>query len=179
MVRPWPGAASVEEVNAWQSEIARIIRETEAGLPNQHLIAGQEAFAYAVPDDSQRAGPDVYQFADTSFDAMDFDLVNMHPLSNMVLRDKRYNVGQFMMAQLRLKNLRQYCLGLSSEKKPFNLDEDNCRHTVQGFQRLDHPPQARLDHAFLWRSLRHDRLLDHQLLPPLARPNPSAVCAHG
>lgn len=121
-----PGSPTTDEVNDWQAAIARIIRETEAGLPNRHLIAGQEAFAYTLPDESQRSGPDVHQFADGTFDRLAFfDVANMHPLSNMVYRGRHYDLGQFMSGQLRLRNLRQYCLDLYREAKPLNLDEDN------------------------------------------------------
>lgn len=120
-----PGAPSLEEVNDWQMAIAGLIRETEANLPCRHLIAGQEAFAYQLPEDSRRSGPDVYQFADQSFASLAFDVVNMHPLSNMVYRGQYYDLGQFMQGHLRLRNLRQYCLDLYQEGKPLNLDEDN------------------------------------------------------
>jgi hypothetical protein len=121
-----PDSPTVEEVNAWQMAIAEVIRQTEARLPNRHLIAGQEAFAYRLPDESRRCGPDVHQFADQSFDTLAFDVVNMHPLSNMIYRGKHLDLGQFMMARLRLRNLRQYCRDLYQERKPLNLDEDNC-----------------------------------------------------
>ena len=116
---------TLEEVNAWQMAIGDVVRRTEASLPKQHLIAGQEAFAYRLPDESRRSGPDVHQFADLTFDTLAFDVVNMHPLSNMVYRDRYYDLGQFMQAQLRLRNFRQYCLDLYHEQKPLNLDEDN------------------------------------------------------
>lgn len=116
---------TLEEVNAWQTAIAEVVRRTEATLPNQHLIAGQEAFAYHLPDESRRSGPDVHQFADRSFEMPAFDVVNMHPLSNMVYHDTYYDLGQFMHAQLRLRAFRQYCLDLYQERKPLNLDEDN------------------------------------------------------
>jgi len=120
-----PGAPTLEEVNDWQMALAGLIRTTEAALPQQHLIAGQEAFAYTWPDESRRSGPDVFQFADQSFAALDFDVVNMHPLSNMVYRGEHYNLGAFMQGQLCLSRFRQYCLDLYPERKPLNLDEDN------------------------------------------------------
>ena len=120
------GSPTLDEVNEWQAALAQIVRETESSLPNRHLIAGQEAFAYSLADESQRAGPDVHQFADKSFDTLDFlDVVNMHPLSNMVYRGRHYDLGQFMAGRLRLGSLRQYCLDLRQETKPLNLDEDN------------------------------------------------------
>ena len=120
-----PEAPTLEEVNDWQMAIAEVVRRTEADLSRQHLIAGQEAFAYSLPDESRRSGPDVHQFADRSFDTLGFDVVNMHPLSNMVYREQYYDLGQFMSARLRLDALRQYCLDLYAERKPLNLDEDN------------------------------------------------------
>ena len=92
----------------------------------RYLIAGQEAFAYSLPDESQRTGPDVHQFADQTFDTLTFfDVANMHPLSNMIYRGRHYDLGQFMCGRLCLRNLRQYCLDLYQEPKPLNLDEDN------------------------------------------------------
>ncbi len=121
-----PGSPGVDEVNQWQAALAQVVRETEAGLPLKHLISGQEAFAYSLPDESGRSGPDVHQFADQTFDTLAFfDVANQHPLSNMVWRGRHYDLGQFMSAQLRLENLQRYCLDLYSQPKPLNLDEDN------------------------------------------------------
>ena len=36
-----PGSPSPDDVNAWQRQIAGLIREMESSLPNQHLVAGQ------------------------------------------------------------------------------------------------------------------------------------------
>jgi len=99
------------------------MRETEADLPKQHLIAGQEAFAYKLPDD-ERNLLDVHQFADRSFASDEYEVVNMHPLSNMKLRGEQYHLGRFMQAELHLEAYRQYCLDLYAEPKPLNLDED-------------------------------------------------------
>ena len=120
-----PGLPTLEEVNQWQMALREVVVEAEADLPHKHLIAGQEAFAYSLPDESGRSGPDVHQFADRSFDSLGFDVVNMHPLSNMIHRGRHYDLGQFMRGRLRLDALRQYCLHLYRERKPFNLDEDN------------------------------------------------------
>ncbi len=57
------GAPTLAEVNAWQEALAREVRAVD----DTHLIAGQEAFAYRLPDESRRSGPDVFQFADASF----------------------------------------------------------------------------------------------------------------
>lgn len=118
-----PSAPTVDEVNDWQAAIAAIIRETEAKLPRQHLLAGQEAFAYTHQLPEQAA---VRQLSDRSFKDFPVDIVNMHPLPNMTYAGKVYNLGQFMSAELRLRELQRYCLDTYQEGKPLNLDEDNC-----------------------------------------------------
>ncbi len=118
-------APEPEEVNEWLESMIRVVREIEATLPNQHLIAGQEAFAYKLKE--EEFNPiDVHQFSARSFGEMDYDVVNMHPLSNMKYAGKTYNLGRFMHAQMRLREYRDYCLDLYREPKPLNLDEDNC-----------------------------------------------------
>lgn len=56
---------------------------------------------------------------------MDYDVVNMHPLSNMWHKGKNYDLGMFMRGSLHLRQLRDYCLAVYSEQKPLNFDEDN------------------------------------------------------
>ncbi|MFH0797549.1 MAG: cellulase family glycosylhydrolase [Candidatus Omnitrophota bacterium] len=118
-----PDAPKVAEVNDWQIAIAQLIRETEARLPHQHLIAGQEAFAYfhRLPETGA-----VQQLSDRSFQDFPIDIVNMHPLPNITYGGEVYNLGQFMSGELRLRELRRYCLDTYREGKPLNLDEDNC-----------------------------------------------------
>ena len=118
-------APSPDGVNDWLAALNSVIRQTEAALPKQHIVAGQEAFAYKLPDESQNL-LDVHQFADRSFSSEEYDVVNMHPLSNMKHQGKQYNLGRFMQAQLHLEAYRQYCLDLYARPKPLNLDEDNC-----------------------------------------------------
>jgi len=113
-----PGVAAsppLGEVDAWQTELAKVIRETEAKLPRQHLIAGQEAYKH----DGTRQG------SDKSFRDMFFDVVNIHPLPNTVHAGVTYGLGQFMSKQLRLQALRDFCLSAYGERKPLNCDEDN------------------------------------------------------
>jgi hypothetical protein len=121
-----PQDPTLEEVNAWQRAIAAVIREADTNGSGPHLISGEEAFAYRLEDESSRAGPDVFQFSDESFDSLPVDIVNMHPLSNMIARKRSYNVGLFMSGEMRLSDLKRYCLDLYAEKKPLCLDEDNC-----------------------------------------------------
>ncbi|MCX6378804.1 MAG: cellulase family glycosylhydrolase [Armatimonadetes bacterium] len=118
-------APEPEEVNEWLDSMIRMVREIEATLPNQHLIVGQEAFAYKLREEAFNP-IDVHQFCARSFGEMDYDAVNMHPLSNMKHAGNTYNLGRFMHAQMRLREYRDYCLDLYDEPKPLNLDEDNC-----------------------------------------------------
>lgn len=107
---------SCDEVNRWLASMIATIREIEADLPNQHLIAGQEAFAYA---------PSFIQRSDRSFRQLDYDVVNMHPLPGTTYNGIAYNLGQFMSKQLQLRALRDYCLATYGEPRPLNQDEDN------------------------------------------------------
>lgn len=110
-----PGSPTCEEVDAWQVSIANLIRSTEAHLPSKHLIAGQEAFHY---------NPMTFT-TDTSFHSFPIDVVNVHPLPNTVYGNRHYDLGQFMSKQLRLRELRDYCLATFHEPRPLNMDEDN------------------------------------------------------
>lgn len=106
---------SPAEVNEWQMAIAREIRQIEARLPNKHLIVGQEAFTYEPWEQS----------SDLSFGEFGIDVVNMHPLPNTTYGGRGYHMGEFMSKQLRLREVRDYCLATRNERKPLNLDEDN------------------------------------------------------
>jgi len=113
-----PGRAdhpSLEEVNQWLSALIGVVRQTEADLPNQHLIAGQEAFSYEPWQ----------QGSDLSFDSLGYDAINMHPLPNTTYKGKSYDLGAFMSKQLTLRALRDYGLATYAESKPLNQDEDN------------------------------------------------------
>ncbi|MBI5094571.1 MAG: cellulase family glycosylhydrolase [Candidatus Hydrogenedentes bacterium] len=122
-----PGIATsppLEVVDAWQTELAKVIRETEARLPNRHLIAGQEAYKH----DGTRQG------SDKSFREMFFDVVNIHPLPNTVHAGVNYDLGQFMSKQLKLRALRDFCLSAYGERKPLNCDEDNAASRFKDFE---------------------------------------------
>ncbi|MCE5258758.1 MAG: glycoside hydrolase family 5 protein [Chloroflexi bacterium] len=114
--RQEPQFPTPEEVNAWQKVIIDTIRETESGLPNQHLISGQEAFTYDP----------FTQTSDASFADMNFDIINMHPLPGTVYHGATYDMGNFMSAELNLQAVRDYALATYNEPKPMNYDEDNC-----------------------------------------------------
>ena len=96
---------STAEVNEWLAALIEVVRETEAGLPNRHLIAGQEAFCFDPWEQS----------SDLSFQALDYDIVNMHPLPNTTYGGTAYDLGDFMSKQLRLRALRDYCLATYAE----------------------------------------------------------------
>ena len=103
------------EVNQWLSGLIGVVRQTELGLPNQHLIAGQEAFQW-VP---------WQQGADLSFASLDYDIVNMHPVPNTVYRGHSYDTANFMAKQLKLRTIRDFGLATFAAPKPLNQDEDN------------------------------------------------------
>jgi len=114
---------TVDEVDQWQKTIASIVRATEDGLPNTHLIAGQEALTY-----------DPRGFTTTkSFRDFPVDVVNVHPLPSTQFEDGVYDMGEFMSKQLRLRAVRDYCLATYDEPKPLNLDEDNAASQYKDF----------------------------------------------
>ncbi|NLX07945.1 MAG: cellulase family glycosylhydrolase [Phycisphaerae bacterium] len=119
-----PDDPTIEEVNDWQMAIAKVIRETESRLPNQHLIAGQEALVY---------NPLFEQRSDKSFGDFGIDVVNIHPLPNTVYAGKTYYLGGFMSKELSLEPLRDYCLAAYDELKPLNMDEDNTASRFKDF----------------------------------------------
>jgi hypothetical protein len=121
---PDSNAPASKEVDEWISAIISEIRNVEATLPNTHLIAGQEAFKYKLPAEEVNL-KDVHQFSGKSFKQMDYNVVNMHPLSNMWYDGKNYDLGRFMRGSLHLRQYRDYCLATYPEPKPLNLDEDN------------------------------------------------------
>ncbi|MCC6729110.1 MAG: cellulase family glycosylhydrolase [Chthonomonadales bacterium] len=110
-----PGVPTVDEVNAWQGAIAAVIRETEAILPNRHLVAGQEAFRWEPFE----------QTTTRTFRDFPVDIVNVHPLPATTFDGQTYDMGAFMSGQLRLRAVRDYCLATFAEPRPLNLDEDN------------------------------------------------------
>ena len=109
------GGPSQEEVNAWQTVLAEVIRDAEGGPQNRHLIGGQEAYRH----DGFKQGSEL------SFSEMFFDVVNIHPLPNTTYGDRNYDMGTFMSKELKLRALRDFCLDTAGERKPLNCDEDN------------------------------------------------------
>jgi len=92
-----------------------LVRALEGRLPNKHLIFGSEAFSFT----------DHVQLTEKTFEEMDYDVVNIHPLSKTAINGRVYDLGEFMSGELRLKNYHDYCLQAYARGKPFNMDEDN------------------------------------------------------
>ena len=118
-----PETPQPDEVDEWQIAIARIIRETEANMPNKHLIAGQEAFLWEPFE----------QPSTKSFRNFPVDIVNMHPLPNTSYEGRGYELGEFGRKQLKLREVRDFCLATYNEPKPLNYDEDNSSSTSKDF----------------------------------------------
>ncbi len=116
---PSPG-----EVDEWQMAVAEVIRDAESGLPHRHLISGQEAFSY----DPVFTQPSLKSFRDFGI-----DVVNMHPLPNTTYGADTYDMGEFMMKQLKLRSVRDFCLATYHEPKPLNYDEDNAASQYKDF----------------------------------------------
>ena len=118
-----PEHPTPDEVDDWQRALAGVIRETEADLPKRHLIAGQEAFTWGQWE----------QTSTRSFRDFPIDIVNMHPLPNTTYDGKGYDMGRFMMKELKLRAVRDYCLATYHEPKPLNYDEDNAASQYRDF----------------------------------------------
>ena len=104
-------AVAQSEVNDWLDRLIARIRSVDG---DRHLIAGQEAFRYEPWD----------QPLDRSM-AMDYDIVNVHPLPGTTLAGRTYELGRFMSGDLALAEVRDFCTAAASGPKPMNLDEDN------------------------------------------------------
>jgi hypothetical protein len=111
------GHVTPAEVDAWQMEIAKTIREEMTRAGSQHLIFGSEAFTYT---------PEFKQGLDATFNGSMVDVVNVHPLPNTVLGGKAYQLGNFMSKELQLRELKEFARASASRKKPVVWDEDNC-----------------------------------------------------
>ena len=103
------------DVNHWLDALIREVRGADHTGARRHLIAGQEAFVDRP----------FLQTLDRSYDAMDYDVVNVHPLPGTRLRGADHHLGEFMSKQLRLAAFRDFTLAAGRESKPLNHDEDN------------------------------------------------------
>jgi hypothetical protein len=111
-----PNHATTEEVDLWQDHMAHLLRDELRKLGRTHLVVGQNAFSYS---------PEFSQQFDSSFSGTMLDAVNVHPLPNLVLRGRKYQLGNFMSKELELRNFRDFFLAAHRERKPCISDEDN------------------------------------------------------
>lgn len=105
-----------EGVDAWQREMARLIRDELRRLGRSHLVFGQEAFRYT---------PKFAFGVDKTFQENMVDAVNVHPLPNTIFNGRSYQLGHFMSSELMLSEVRDFCQAVYSQSKPVVLDEDN------------------------------------------------------
>jgi hypothetical protein len=110
------GHATSADVDAWQTEIAKVMREEMRRLNRPHLLSGQQAFTYSATN----AFP-----MDATFASNNFDIVNDHPLPNTQFAGKSFEMGDFMSKELKLEGVRGFCRASFSQPKPVVLDEDN------------------------------------------------------
>ncbi len=113
-----PDIVTAEEINAWQNELISLIRNEEKDLPNQHLIAAEECWNW-------HPGKELVINTNYNFSVMDADIINIHPLENIIYNNKRYNMGEFMSKSLCLDDYKAFCLDTYHEDKILNMDEDN------------------------------------------------------
>ncbi|WP_165226420.1 hypothetical protein [Aquisphaera insulae] len=112
-----PGHATPADVDAWEAEVNRVVREELKTLGRPHLVFGSQAFSYH---------PKFTQPLDGSFADPSLDAVNVHPLPDTVLGGRTFMMGNFMSKELALSELRDF--GLMANRvaaKPFVHDEDN------------------------------------------------------
>lgn len=108
--------ATPADVDRWQERIAAVVRDEESRLPFQHLIFWSQAFKYH---------PRWEQELDVAFANPAFDVVNVHPLPDTIYQGRRYMLGAFMGKELKLAEMRDFCLAANAPSKPCVLDEDN------------------------------------------------------
>ena len=111
-----PGHATPADVDAWQEEMARVLRDEMRRLGRPHLLSGQQAFTYA----EKNAFP-----MDATFAGKTFDIVNDHPLPNTLFDGKVFEMGNFMSKELMLDQVANFCRAAYAQPKPTVLDEDN------------------------------------------------------
>jgi hypothetical protein len=110
------GHATSADVDAWQEEMAREMREEMHRLNRPHLLSGQQAFTYGA----KNAFP-----MDATFSGKTFDIVNDHPLPNTLFDGRIFEMGNFMSKELMLGDVAGFCRAAYSRPKPTVLDEDN------------------------------------------------------
>src|SRR5580658_5002813 len=110
------GHSTSADVDAWQTEMARVLRDEMRKLNHPHLLSGQQAFTYS----------DNNSFPyDASFASSNFDIVNDHPLPNTQFGGEKFEMGDFMSKELMLSGVERFCRATYPQRKPVVLDEDN------------------------------------------------------
>ncbi len=111
-----PDHPSSADVDAWQEEIGRAVRDEMTKLKHPHLIAGQQAFAYKPK----------FRFPlDQTYSGSLFEIVNVHPLPDTELGGKLFQLGNFMSKELRLSDMQEFTAKAYDRGKPTVMDEDN------------------------------------------------------
>jgi hypothetical protein len=110
------GHATPADVDLWQEEMARVMREEMKRLKRPHLLSGQQAFTYGA----KNAFP-----MDATFAGKTFDIVNEHPLPNTLFDSRVFEMGNFMSKELMLEDVGSFCRTAYSRPKPTVMDEDN------------------------------------------------------
>ena len=110
------GHVTSADVDAWQTEMARVMRDEMKRLNRPHLLSGQQAFTYAAKNSFPM---------DATFASSNFDIVNDHPLPNTQFGGKVFEMGNFMSKELKLDGVQDFCRATYSQPKPVVLDEDN------------------------------------------------------
>ena len=110
------GHATPADVDAWQEEMARVMREEMKRLKHPHLLSGQQAFTYGA----KNAFP-----MDATFAGKTFDIVNDHPLPNTLFDSHVFEMGNFMSKELMLEDIGSFCRTAYARPKPTVMDEDN------------------------------------------------------
>ena len=111
-----PGIPPPADVDAWQDEMARVMRDEMQRLGHPHLLSGQQAFNYGAKNLFPQ---------DASFAGKTFDIVNVHPLPDTTFDGHVYDMGNFMSKELRLDQVAGFCKAAFPLPKPTVLDEDN------------------------------------------------------
>ncbi len=119
------GHSTAADVDAWQTQMAAVLRDEMKRLNRPHLLSGQQAFTYSSHNEFPQDG---------SFSSSNFDIVNNHPLPNTQIGNKTFDMGDFMSKQLRLADVAGFCQATAGQRKPVALDEDN---TASMYRDLD------------------------------------------
>jgi hypothetical protein len=112
-----PGHSSLEDIDAWQAEMARVVREELARLKRPHLISGVQAGTYMSTKPQFPVGQ--------SFSQQVFDIVNIHPQPDIDFDGHFYQLGDFMSKQLMLSEILRFLSDVYPQKKAVAIDEDN------------------------------------------------------